>query len=80
MKKLLFILIMLLNNYKTVGQSKHFEIQVSQNEWEIVNDNVMGGVSIGDFKIQNNRLIFLENYHQNLMEDLLQLELVKESN
>ena len=49
---------MLLNNYKTVGQNKHFEIQVSQNEWEIVNDNVMGGVSIGDFKIQNNRLIF----------------------
>ena len=58
MKKLLFILIMLLNNYKTVGQNEHFEIQVSQNEWEIVNDNVMGGVSIGDFKIQNNRLIF----------------------
>ena len=49
---------MLLNYYKTVGQNKHFEIQVSQNEWEIVNDNVMGGVSIGDFKIQNNRLIF----------------------
>ena len=58
MKKLLFLLIMLLNYYKTVGQNKHFEIQVSQNEWEIVNDNVMGGVSIGDFKIQNNRLIF----------------------
>ena len=58
MKKLLFILIMLLNNYKTVGQNKHLEIQVSQNEWEIVNDNVMGGVSISDFKIQNNRLIF----------------------
>lgn len=58
MKKLLFILIMLLNNHKTVGQNKHFEIKVSQNEWEIVNDNVMGGISIGDFKIQNNRLIF----------------------
>ena len=27
-------------------------IQVSQNEWEIVNDNVMGGVSIGDFKFK----------------------------
>ena len=58
MKKLLFLLIMILNNYETIGQNKYLEIQVSQNEWEIVNDNVMGGVSIGDFKIQNNRLIF----------------------
>ena len=58
MKKLLFILIMLLNNFKTIGQNNHLEIQVSQNEWEIVNDNVMGGVSIGGFKIQNNQLIF----------------------
>ena len=58
MKKLLFILIMLLNNYETIGQNKYLEIQVSQNEWEIVNDNVMGGVSIGDYKTQNNQLIF----------------------
>ena len=29
--------------------------------------NVMGGVSIGGFKIQNNQLIFSENYHQNLI-------------
>ena len=58
MKKILFILIMLLNNFKTIGQNKHLEIQVSENKWEIVNDNVMGGVSIGDFKTQNNQLIF----------------------
>ena len=49
---------MLLNNYETIGQNKYLEIQVSQNEWEIVNDNVMGGVSIGDYKTQNNQLIF----------------------
>lgn len=58
MKKLLFTSIMLLNNFKTVGQNNHLEIQVSQNEWEIVNDNVMGGVSTGDFKTQNDQLIF----------------------
>tara|TARA_B100001057_G_scaffold397611_1_gene407827 strand:- start:8630 stop:9160 length:531 start_codon:yes stop_codon:yes gene_type:complete len=58
MKKLVFISIMLLFNFKTIGQNKHLEIQVSQNEWEIVNDNVMGGVSTGDFKTQNNELIF----------------------
>ena len=58
MKKLLFISIMLLYNFKTIGQNKHLEIQVSQNEWEIVNDNVMGGVSTGDFMTQNNELIF----------------------
>ena len=58
MKKLLFISIMLLYNFKTIGQNKHLEIQVSQNEWEIVNDNVMGGISTGDFKTQNDQLIF----------------------
>ena len=58
MIKLLFTSIMLLYNFKTVGQNNHLEIQVSKNEWEIVNDNVMGGVSSGDFKTQNDQLIF----------------------
>ena len=58
MKNLLLVFIMLLNNYEIKGQNKSISIEVSQNQWEIVNDNVMGGVSIGDFKIQNNRLIF----------------------
>ena len=58
MKKLLLIFIGLLNNYQINGQNKLTTIQVSQNEWEIVNDNVMGGVSIGDFKIENNQVIF----------------------
>ena len=49
---------MLLYNFKTIGQNKHLEIQVSQKKWEIVNDNVMGGVSTGDFKTQNDQLIF----------------------
>ena len=58
MKKLLLIFIGLLNNYQINGQNELTTIQVSQNEWEIVNDNVMGGVSIGDFKIENNQVIF----------------------
>ena len=49
---------MLLNNYEINGQNKSIAIEASQNQWEIVNDNVMGGVSTGDFKIQNNKLIF----------------------
>ena len=58
MKNLLLIFIVLLNNYKINGQNKSITIEASHNQWEIVNDNVMGGVSIGDFKIQNNKLIF----------------------
>ena len=49
---------MLLYNFKTIGQNNHLKIQVSQNKWEIVNDNVMGGISTGDFKTQNDQLIF----------------------
>ena len=49
---------MFLNNYEKYGQNESITIEASQIQWEIVNDNVMGGVSIGDFKIQNNRLIF----------------------
>ena len=52
MKKLLFILIMLLNNFKTIGQNKYLEIQVSQNEWEIVNDNVMGGSQLETIRLK----------------------------
>ena len=80
MKNLLLIFIVLLNNYEINSQNESITIEASHNQWEIVNDNVMGGVSIGDFKINNNKLIFLENYHQNLMEDLLQLELVRQYN
>ena len=58
MKKLLFVFIVFLNNLEINGQNESIIIEVSQNQWEIVNDNVMGGVSIGNFKIQNNRLIF----------------------
>ena len=58
MKKLFLIFIVLLNNFEINGQNESITIQASQKEWEIVNDNVMGGVSIGDFKIQNNKLIF----------------------
>ncbi len=49
---------MLFNNYKINGQNEHITIQVSQNKWEIVNDKVMGGVSKGKFKIENNQIIF----------------------
>ena len=58
MRNLLLILIVLFNNYKINGQNEFITIQASQNEWEIVNDNVMGGVSFGDFKIKNNQVIF----------------------
>ena len=58
MKHLLLIFIVLFNNYEINGQNESIKIKVSQNQWEIVNDNVMGGVSVGDFKIQNNKLIF----------------------
>ena len=58
MKNLLLIFIVLMNNYYINGQNKSITIEASQNQWEIVNDNVMGGVSIGDFKIYNNNLIF----------------------
>ena len=58
MKNLLLIFIVFLNNYEINGQNEVITIEASQNQWEIVNDNVMGGVSIGDFKIQNNKLIF----------------------
>ena len=58
MKKLLLIFIVVLNNYKINGQNEPITINASQNEWEIVNDNVMGGVSIGDFNIENNQVIF----------------------
>ena len=58
MKNLLLIFIVLLNNYEINGQNESITIETSQNQWEIVNDNVMGGVSVGDFKIQNNKLIF----------------------
>ena len=30
----------------------------NKNSWRVINDDVMGGVSIGDFKIYNNNLIF----------------------
>ena len=58
MRNLLLIFIVLLNNYKINGQNELITIQASQNEWEIVNDNVMGGVSIGEIKIENNQVIF----------------------
>ena len=58
MKNLLLIFIVFLNNYEINGQNEVITLEASQNQWEIVNDNVMGGVSIGDFKIQNNKLIF----------------------
>tara|TARA_B100000900_G_scaffold386317_1_gene376694 strand:+ start:459 stop:989 length:531 start_codon:yes stop_codon:yes gene_type:complete len=58
MKNLLLIFIVLLNNYETNNQNEPISIKVSQNQWEIVNDNVMGGVSIGDFQIYNDKLIF----------------------
>jgi len=58
MNNLLLIFIILMNNYYINGQNKSITIEASQNQWEIVNDNVMGGVSIGDFKIHNNKLIF----------------------
>ena len=58
MKNLLLIFIVFLNNYQINGQNGPITIEASQNEWEIVNDNVMGGVSTGDFKIQNNKLFF----------------------
>ena len=58
MKNLLLIFVVLLNNYEINGQNESITIEASHNQWEIVNDNVMGGVSIGDFKIQNNKLIF----------------------
>ena len=44
---------MFLNNCEIKGQNESITIEASQIQWEIVNDNVMGGVSIGDFKIQN---------------------------
>ena len=49
---------MLFNNFEINGQNESITIQASQKEWEIVNDNVMGGGSIGDFKIENNKIIF----------------------
>lgn len=58
MKNLLLIFIVLLNNYEINCQNESITIEASQNKWQIVNDNVMGGVSVGDFKIQNNKLIF----------------------
>ena len=58
MRKILLIFIVLLNNSEIKGQNELITIQASQNEWEIVNDNVMGGGSIGDFKIENNQVIF----------------------
>ena len=58
MKKLILILIMLFCNYKINGQNDFFSIQAFQNEWEIINDDVMGGVSHGDIGIDNNKLIF----------------------
>ena len=58
MNNLLLIFIILMNNYYINGQNKSITIEASQNQWEIVNDNVMGGVSVGDFKFQNNKLIF----------------------
>ena len=58
MKHLLLFFLVLLNNYEINGQNESIKIKASQNQWEIVNDNVMGGVSVGDFKFQNNKLIF----------------------
>ena len=58
MRKLLLIIIMLINHYKINGQNEDITIQVSQNKWQIVNDNVMGGVSSGKFKIENDQIIF----------------------
>ena len=79
-KLLLIIVIMLFSNYKINGQHEHVTIQIPENKWEIINDNVMGGVSSGKFKIENEQIIFSENYHQNLMEALLLFECVIEYN
>ena len=57
-KLLLIIVIMLFSNYKINGQHEHVTIQIPENKWEIINDNVMGGVSSGKFKIENEQIIF----------------------
>ena len=46
---------MLLNNFEMNSQNASITIKASQKEWKIVNDNVMGGVSIGDFKIEKTK-------------------------
>lgn len=58
MRKLLSIIVMILNTITINGQNNCSTISPSQTKWEIVNDNVMGGVSKGNFEIQNNKTIF----------------------
>jgi len=53
MRKLLSIIVMILNTITINGQNKCSIISPSQSKWEIVNDNVMGGVSKGNVEIQN---------------------------
>ena len=58
MRKLLSIIVMILNTITINGQNNCSTISPSQTKWEIVNDNVMGGVSKGNFEIQNDKTIF----------------------
>jgi len=58
MKQIILITVMILSTIQIKGQNNKNIVNVSDKQWEIVNDNVMGGISKGSFKIENGRVVF----------------------
>jgi len=58
MKQILLITAVILNTIQMKGQNNQNIVKVTNKQWEVVNDNVMGGISKGNFKVENDRIIF----------------------
>ena len=58
MIKHLIASIVILNTPTIKGQNPLHLIDISKNQWEILNDNVMGGISEGKFEVKNDKIIF----------------------
>lgn len=52
------LVFLLLNTIKFYGQSNFYTMDLSKNEWDIINDDVMGGVSNGKFFFSDTCLTF----------------------
>ena len=58
MKQVLLITTIILNIIQMKAQIDQDIVKVTDKKWEVVNDNVMGGISMGSFKVEDDRVIF----------------------
>ena len=53
-----YLVIFLSTTFNFYGQSNIYTMDLSKNEWDIINDDVMGGVSTGKFVFNDSCLTF----------------------